>query len=214
MTAVEAVQSCTPSRLTHLEFRIEQPQKGAATLSKKQPVEIIMNLNKRNETTVLLRSFVSDEELQQTIIELGKSEDDPPIVFGWNGANLEALWNKAVAYGGTLNAIHPPINGGQHLVGNSTAATLDQLKIWLLEYVRDQVNPPPPIIGHTVGLACTQAQFGQIQARLVLLFFNPWFQAVLSHGAPLPGPLSTLWFPRPRSTRGELTEIPNRTPLF
>jgi len=146
--------------------------------------------------TVVVSSFVPCKETQDKIIELRKSEDDPPIVFGWLDANLQAFRDKAVAYGATLNAIPPPaaVNGGAHLVGVSSRSDLDDLKEWILDHVRKQVVPAPSMVGAAASLACTQSQFGQVPAVLALLKHDPWFSTVLAHGNQLPGPLSTVCF--------------------
>jgi hypothetical protein len=155
-----------------------------------------------------------DNSLADTIIRLARTEDDPPILFGWNTPALEFFWGKAVAFQGVLPPpaaapIFIPINGGNVLPG---LVDVDFLKSELLRYVCAQLGVlavgVPSVLGDTVGLGCTQLQALTATSFLRGMKDSPWFQAVLAHGAPLPAPLATVHTPRPRNTRGLLDQIP------
>lgn len=75
-----------------------------------------------------------------------------------------------MAYGrGTLGAVVPPpgVNGGAQLLGPATGQNLDHLKVYTLDYVRNQIVPPPDIVGETTCLACSENQFVRVGVHLV-----------------------------------------------
>jgi hypothetical protein len=159
-----------------------------------------------------------DSSLVEKIIELAKSEEDPPLVFEWNSTSLEAFWAKAVAYASVVVVGGPaiPINGGVNLPVAMT--DVDSLKSELLVFVRNQQAPAErPIIlgaGGTVGFGCTLLQFGNTVAFLRGLDSSPWFAVVLAHGAPLAAPLATIYTPRPRSAQGLVDPLTIGSPLW
>ena len=166
--------------------------------------------------TFLLSDIVQDTNMQKHILRLAENEDDPPVVFHWNYDGLSKFWNKAVAYGAAGGAVPPPpqINGGNQLVGAPTSVQLDQLKVWILDFLRNQINPPPAIQGADVALACTQNQFGIAGVQLGLMMLNPWFVAVLAHGPPLTTTFGGVYHPRARVASGLLDHLPVGTPLW
>ena len=91
---------------------------------------------------------------------------------------------------------------------------IQNLKTWILNFVRLQTNPPPAVFGVTAGLACSQNQFGLMCIRLALMKDHPWFAAVIGHGAPLTEPLASLWLPRARVANGQCDPIPAGTILI
>lgn len=148
-----------------------------------------------------------DNSLAEAIIKLAATEEDPPLVFGWNTPALESFWANAVFYqGAPTPAIPIPINGGVNLL---PVADVDRLKSELLNYVCTQqaVGNRPSVLGNTVGLGCTQAQAINMGAFLRGLELSPWFQAVLAHGVALPTPLAAVYTPRPKNTRGLLDQL-------
>ena len=150
--------------------------------------------------------------MEKEIIRLGRNEDDPPIVFGWNDDGLEEFHNKAVAYALQSGAVLPPtqVNGGVNLVGAGNCASIQQLKVWILEYLRAQQqnkNPPPAIIGETVGLECSLIQAMHVAVHVTEMQYQPWFAAVLAHGQPSTEPLASLWQTRPCDTNGMMDQI-------
>jgi hypothetical protein len=161
--------------------------------------------------TMTVSGLVGDdkEELTAHIIQLAKNEDDPPIIFGWNDAGLEAFWNKATLYGATQEAINPPIqiNRGNHVVGQCNGTNLQQLKVDIINYLRSKVNPPPTIVGGTACLACTQNQMCHVCIELMGMNYNPWIVAVLGHGPPLTQTLASIWHPRPNNRKGECLRL-------
>lgn len=140
-----------------------------------------------------------DNSLADTIIRLARTEDNPPILFGWNTPALESFWGKAVAFQGVPPPPPPspaapiviPINGGNVLPG---LVDVDFLKSELLRYVCAQLGVlavgVPSVLGDTVGLGCTNVQAFAAAAFLRGMNDSPWFHAVLAHGAPLPTPLA------------------------
>ena len=173
---------------------------------------------KNNATTVSTLVGGDNKELVAYIITLAKSEDDPPIVFGWDMRGLEEFWNKAVAYGASAAPVtNPPneINNGIHLAGPATGANIRDLQIWILNFFRAQLHPnAPSVFGGTAGLACSLNQFGLVIGRLSLFKDEPWVAAVLAHGGALANPLGTLWHPRPRVTSGICDQITGAAPLW
>ena len=163
---------------------------------------------------IYLSTLIDDEKVVEHVLMLAKNEDDPPLVFGWNDAGLQEFWGKAAAYGATMGALLPPnsINGGVAIPAHGAMATvgqdLDNLKIWILDFVRLQENPPPAVFGVTAGLACSQQQFFLMGVRLAQMIHHPWFAAVIGHGAQITQPLVSIWLPRPRVASGLCDPIP------
>lgn len=161
-----------------------------------------------------------DKELIDHIIKLARSEDDPPIVFGWDMRGLEEFWDKAVAYGATAAPVAPPdqINAGVQLVGPATGAGIRDLQVGILTFLRAQLDPTmlhtPTVFGETSGLACTINQFANVNIQLALLQFSPWVAAVLAHGGALTHPLGSVWHPRPRVASGICNQIIGLAPLW
>jgi hypothetical protein len=177
------------------------------------PTETCANASTSTSTgETYVSTFVKDPTVEKEIIRLGRCYDDPPIVFGWNDVGLEEFHNKAVAYALQPGAVLPPpqINGGVNLVEarRNCATSIQQLKVWILEYLRaQQSNNPPVIVGETACLACSQNQFGHAIAHVATLLHEPWFVAVLALGQPLAQPLGSLWHPRPRVVSGLLDQL-------
>lgn len=161
-----------------------------------------------------------DNELVDHIIKLARSEDDPPIVFGWDMRGLEEFWHNAVAYGATAAAVAPPnqINGGVQLVGPATGAGIRDLQVGIFNFLRAQLDPTminvPAVFGETAGIACSINQFANVNVQLALLQHNPWVAAVLVHGGALAHPLGTIWHPRPRVASGICDQIIGLAPLW
>jgi hypothetical protein len=69
--------------------------------------------------------------------------------------------------------------------------------------------------GGTVGLACTNLQYGTAAAVLSRLELHPWFVAVLASGAaPLAIPLAKILVPRPRVPTGDCDVLPMECVLW
>jgi hypothetical protein len=161
----------------------------------------------------------SELQTPQEVEEDEPTETCASIVFGWNDVGLEEFHNKAVAYALQPEAVllppPPQINGGVNLVGAGNCASIQQLKVWILEYLRaaqQQIstnnNPPPVIVGETACLACSQNQAMHVAVHVTELQYKPWFAAVLAHdGQPLAQPLGSLWHPRPRDISGMLDPL-------
>lgn len=146
--------------------------------------------------TTKVSDFTDDTELQERIMALARSEDDPPLLFAWNVLALEAFWMQAVSYATLPNAVPIPINGGNLGVAFDVAF----LQTKLLEFVileQLPANPLPTVIGRTLGLACSVLQSMETASVLGRLELHDWFAAVLQHGPLLPGRLATIWTPRP-----------------
>ena len=88
--------------------------------------------------------------------------------------------------------------------------------MWVLEFIRAQVNPSPPIEGVDVALACTAAQGCIVYGRLHVMSYDPWFAAVLAYGAggPLAHKLGSFYIPRPRRAAGRLDKVSFATHLW
>jgi hypothetical protein len=84
---------------------------GNGTGHLKENAGVQSNTHKTSDE-VYVSTLVGDNKIVDQVIELAKSEDDPPIIFGWDDQGLHEFWDKAVAYG-ALGAIPPPnqING-------------------------------------------------------------------------------------------------------
>ena len=144
-----------------------------------------------------------DDVMTKRIVDLAKSEDDPPILFDWDADSLTQLWNNAVAYAAGGGVVSIPINGGVNL---PAAVDLNLLRTEILTFVQQgAVNAFPPagptIIGNTMGLACSLNQCGRCMGLLGRLELHPWFAAVLNVN-PIPAPLASIWGPRPCNSSG------------
>ena len=172
------------------------------------------------DNKVYLSTLIDDEKVVRHVLSLAKNEDDPPLVFGWNDAGLQEFCGKAAAYGATLGALLPPnsINGGVAIPAHgwmtAVGQDLDNLKIWILDFLRLQTDPPPAVFGVTAGLACSQNQFAVLCVRLAQMTDHPWFAAVIGHGAPITQPLVSIWLPRARVASGQCDQIPMGTALI
>jgi hypothetical protein len=155
--------------------------------------------------------------MTQRIIDLAKSEDDPPppILFDWDADSLRQLWNNAVAYAAGGGVVAIPINGGVNL---PAAVDLNLLRTEILTFVQQGAGNPvplpgPTIIGNTMGLACSRNQVGICIGLLRSLELHPWFAAVLNVN-PIPAPLASIWSPRPRNSLGICDQILFRCTLW
>ena len=150
--------------------------------------------------------------MTKQIVELAKSEDNPPILFDWDADSLTLFWNNAMAYyAAGCGAVAIPINGGVNL---PVAVDINLLQTEILTFVQQGAgNPVPPpgptIIGNTMGLACTLHQCTICVGLLRGLELHPWFAVVLNVN-PIPAPLASIWTPRPRNSSG----ICDQTLLF
>ena len=149
-----------------------------------------------------------DDVMTKRIVDLAKSEDDPPILFDWDADSLTQLWNNAVAYAAGGGVVAIPINGGVNL---PAAVDINLLRTEILTFVQQgAVNtfppPGPTIIGNTMGLACSLNQLGRCMGLLGRLELHPWFAAVLNVN-PIPAPLASIWCPRPRNSLGICDQI-------
>ena len=152
-----------------------------------------------------------DDVMTKRIVDLAKSEDDPPILFDWDADSLTQLWNNAVAYAAGGGVVAIPINGGVNL---PAAVDINLLRTEILTFVEQGAGNPvplpgPTIIGNTMGLACSQNQCIICVGLLCRLELHPWFAAVLNVN-PIPAPLASIWCPRPRNSSG----ICDQTLLF
>lgn len=149
----------------------------------------------REHAVMYVSDFTTDTELQELIMTLAASEEDPPLLFAWNYPALLVFWAKAVAYATIPSAVPIPINGGVSL---AVAPDIALLQTKRLEFVSVELllDSPPTLIAGTIGLACTQQQSLMAAGFLCRLELKDWFAAVLQHGHPLPGPLASIWTPR------------------
>jgi hypothetical protein len=152
-----------------------------------------------------------DDVMTKHIVDLAKSEDDPPILFDWDADSLTQFWSNAVAYAAGGGVVAIPINGGVNL---PVAVDINLLRTEILTFVQQGAGNPvplpgPTIIGNTMGLSCSLAQCCMCMALLRGLEFHPWFAAVLNVN-PIPAPLASIWCPRPRNSSG----ICDQTLLF
>jgi hypothetical protein len=122
---------------------------------------------------------------------------------------LEQFLTKAVAYGAEGGVHLPPaqIFGGIHPVGPPTSESIRQLQRGLLLFLSFQSHNPLVIGGGTVGLACSQNQYGVVCAQLGAMDWHPWFQSVLATGNPLTEPLAAVFAPRPRNAVGVCDQV-------
>ena len=163
------------------------------------------------ETTTILELVNGDKQMEKQVIELSKSEDDPPLIFGWDDPVLVQFWDKAVAHSAAGLPLPPPqICGGNHPVGAASAESIKLLKRDLLVYLVS-LTPGPQLIGANggaVGLACTHLQCVMAAARLAKMQYDhPWFHAVLATGPPLTGALGFIYMPRPRDAMGRCDQV-------
>jgi hypothetical protein len=136
--------------------------------------------------------------------DLAKSEDDPPLIFGWENVdafvhslNLEAPANLVPPF--QLPA--PPINPGD-------------FKLALLNSLRDQNDRRTIPVGTSV-IPCSQSQFGRTVGKAASLRFNPWFQAIAARRGTTP--IAKIYVPRPRSNTVDEAidpEMPPAAPLW
>jgi hypothetical protein len=172
------------------------------------------------ESILLSKLSNGDKEWEEKVIALSDSPDDPPLLPGWNLQPCEEFFNKAVAYGAGGGAVLPPaqIFGGAHPVGSVTVAGIQELQLDILAYLVATNQGASLIDGGPnsgpVGLACTGRQFGIACGQLRGLEYDPWFCAVLNHGAPLTGRLATIYMPRPRVASGLCDNIPFNCTLW
>jgi hypothetical protein len=160
-----------------------------------------------------------DPVLAKHVRQAYVSENDPPLFFDWNDANLAVFWTRAVDYGVVEGADPPPaeINGGAHLTGEPTDDNIKALKLWILRYVASAVNIRRLIGGptRTLGFRCSSAgQACAIKFLAVSGHSTPWLVGVAQYGNPLPGPLATVYRPHTDSPdiRSGL-ELLSRSPL-
>lgn len=115
-----------------------------------------------------------------------------------------------------MGALLPPaqINTGLQLP--VAPVNVDDLKMRILEFIRAQDNPNPPIEGVDAALACTAAQGFIVSGRLHVMQYDPRFAAVLASGAggPLTHKLGFFYIPRPRSAAGRLDKVSFATHLW
>ena len=78
-------------------------------------------------------------------------------------------------------------------------------KIWILLFLQGRVSPPPAL--ETACLACSQNEFAHLAVHLALMANDPWFSAVLAHGAALTHPFGSIWIPHPRVASGLCDQI-------
>ncbi len=161
----------------------------------------------------ILELVEGNKEMEKEVMKHCKKEDDPPVLFEWNGLSLEQFLTKAVAYGvgGGVHRPPPQIFGGIHPVGPPTSESIRQLQLGLLVYLSFQSQHPPLIgsgAGRAVGLACTGLQFAAACVQLGLMNSHPWFQSVLANGDPLTESLATAFMPRPNVKSGLCDQIP------
>ncbi len=171
------------------------------------------------EDMTFFKLVKGNEELEKAVMGHSKSEDDPPLLFGWKPTVLREFWNKAVTYGAGGGVELPPrqISGGVHPVGQATFESIEQLQHEILSFVSSQSLNPPLIGGETggaVGLACTGLQFIMAGGELNAMEHLPWFQAVLATGVPLTGCLAKVYMPRPKVQLGVCDLIPFTTRLW
>jgi hypothetical protein len=118
--------------------------------------------------------------------ELAKSDDDPPLIFGWENVDafVSSLNQEAPAnFPAPFLLPDLPINSGQ-------------FKLALLTNLRDQNDPRSRPVGTSV-IPCTQSQCSRAVGKAADLRFNPWFQAIAAR--PGTTPIAKIYIPRPRS---------------
>ena len=84
------------------------------------------------------------------------------------------------------------------------------MQLGIVEFLAS-TNPGSSVIGGangSVDLACTGLQFGIACGQLRGLELNPWFSAVLKHGAALSGTLASIYMPRPPVSSGLYDMMP------
>jgi hypothetical protein len=96
-----------------------------------------------------------DYVMTRRIVDLAKSEDDPPILFDWDADSLTQLWNNAVAYAAGGGVVAIPINGGVNL---PAAVDINLLRTEILTFVEQGAGNPvflfqdPPSLAIPWGL--------------------------------------------------------------
>ena len=117
--------------------------------------------------------------------KLAKSEDDPPLIFGWE--NVETFVNS-------LNQ-QPPVDLPPFNLPALPISTR-QFKLTLLNFIRDRNDQRTTPVGTSV-IPCTQSQCCRAASAAGTLRYNPWFQAIAAR--PGTTPLARIYVPRPRS---------------
>jgi hypothetical protein len=109
------------------------------------------------------------------VMELAKSKDDPPIIFGWEnvGAFVDSLNQEA------------PANLTSPLQLPTLPVTSSQFKSALLDCIRDTSCKSTTPVGTSV-IPCTQCQLGRFAGRASSLRFDPWFQAIAARPGTTP----------------------------
>ena len=117
--------------------------------------------------------------------KLAKSEDDPPLIFGWENVDafVNSLNQEAPADLPPFNLPAPPIN-------------TEQFKLALLNNIRDRNDKRTVPVGTSV-IPCTQGQVGRAVGNAASLRFEPWFQAIAAR--PGTTPIARIYVLRPRS---------------
>jgi hypothetical protein len=131
--------------------------------------------------------------------KLAKSEDDPPLIFGWDNVDafVDSLNQEAPSELPPPFDLPPlPINSGQ-------------FKLALLNSIRDRTDFRTVPVGTTV-IPCTQKQVCVTGTDAACLRFDPWFQAIAAR--PGTTPIAKIYIPRPRSNTVDEAVAPWRLP--
>lgn len=141
------------------------------------------DLNEANIALILHRN--GDRIHIAEVEKLAKSEDDPPLIFGWE--NVDAFVNS-------LNQ-EPPVDAPPFVLPALPIST-EQFKLTLLNEVRDRNDQSTTPVGTSV-IPCTQSQYGRAVGVASALRFEPWFQTIAAR--PGTTPIARIYVPRPRS---------------
>jgi hypothetical protein len=130
--------------------------------------------------------------------KLAKSEDDPPLIFGWENVDafVNSLNQEAPADLPPFDLPAPPIN-------------TEQFKLALLNNIRDRNDKRTVPVGTSV-IPCTQGQVGRVVGNAASLRFEPWFQAIAAR--PGTTPIARIYVPRPRSSTVDEAIAPRPPP--
>jgi hypothetical protein len=166
---------------------------GTICTSSPSPITLNSNLN----------DFITDEALIQNIQKAAADPDDPPLIFEWNFDAVQVFVNKIAQVPPGVAVAPFPLR---------VPTTIRTSKQDLIVYIQGLV-PGTRLLsgpGGTVGLACTNLQYGTDAAVLGRLELHPWFVAVLASGAapPLAIPLAEILVPRPRVSTGDCDVLP------
>jgi hypothetical protein len=142
------------------------------------------------EKGMALLTFVrGDTKLAEEILEMGRCEDDPPVLFEWVSATVE-IWRSHfnTARAAPANAANFVVFGAAPAPADADAF-IDLLMLWL-----SQQSVPAAVVQSRFMISCSLQQYHLVICAIALLNSgaHPWVQDMIAAAAGAGVPVTPL----------------------